>query len=176
MPESVPLAGRVCGHCDRPCIGSSHLGHIPLCHTDDPDGTDCYRLVTVYGHPMHCVVCWPNVDWDKAKAEAVQQLEEAEARRAAVVAAEAEQYREPDVYSLVLAALTEHYTHDEVTPTPDKTPTARWVCICGATGPRREFSGPQVDVVEFLAEWHQISQAGRAHMAEAICERLTHGE
>lgn len=44
-----------CGHCTHPMLGvASAKGH-DLCH---PDGNiDCYRLVTVYGHPIPCKPC-----------------------------------------------------------------------------------------------------------------------
>jgi len=47
---------RVCGHCGQPLNGAATVpdatgdNYIWLCHASA--GPDCYRLVTVYGHPM----------------------------------------------------------------------------------------------------------------------------
>jgi hypothetical protein len=49
----------VCGHCDRSDVGVfaagyGALGGVPLCHPNVAGRPDCYRLVTVFGHPMAC--------------------------------------------------------------------------------------------------------------------------
>lgn len=50
-----------CGHCCEPLRGYASAYRagsgqsVPLCHPDD--GMDCYRLVTVYRHPMPCRSC-----------------------------------------------------------------------------------------------------------------------
>lgn len=48
-----------CTHCARPMRGNAGLTldgvHHPLCHPDE--GMDCYRLVTVYHHPLHACPC-----------------------------------------------------------------------------------------------------------------------
>lgn len=48
---SCSLAGK-CGHCGEPMRGYAAINDTPLCHPDE--GLDCYRLVTVFGHPMPC--------------------------------------------------------------------------------------------------------------------------
>lgn len=49
--ENAPL----CAHCGHHLRGSAFAGDAPLCHPDR--GQDCYRLVTVYQHPMPCESC-----------------------------------------------------------------------------------------------------------------------
>jgi hypothetical protein len=44
-----------CAHCGRPVRGTAFVNDDPLCHPDD--GMDCYRLATVYGHPLPCPPC-----------------------------------------------------------------------------------------------------------------------
>lgn len=49
-----------CWHCGQPAQGYATAGKARLCHPDD--GMDCYRLVTVYKHPLtggDCGVCNP---------------------------------------------------------------------------------------------------------------------
>ena len=46
---------RICAHCREPMQGYATIGGRWLCHPDA--GLDCYRLVTVYGHPMPCFQC-----------------------------------------------------------------------------------------------------------------------
>lgn len=46
---------RTCGHCGERMRGYASFRNKWLCHPDD--GLDCYRLVTVYGHPMPCFPC-----------------------------------------------------------------------------------------------------------------------
>ena len=59
MTDLVPQPGdplaRLCGHCRQPMRGYAQLGDIWLCHPDE--GLDCYRLVTLYGHPVPCFPC-----------------------------------------------------------------------------------------------------------------------
>jgi hypothetical protein len=45
----------VCAHCGGPLRGYAALGDTKLCHPDD--GLDCYRLVTLYRHPVPCGPC-----------------------------------------------------------------------------------------------------------------------
>ncbi len=45
-----------CGHCLGAVVGAAFVDQDVLCHTDE--GMDCYRLVTVYRHPMPCRGCW----------------------------------------------------------------------------------------------------------------------
>lgn len=47
-------AKRICRHCGTKARGYADVGG-PVCHPDA--GMDCYRLVTVYGHPMPCTPC-----------------------------------------------------------------------------------------------------------------------
>lgn len=51
MNEPVPI----CAHCGNPQRGYASAGEQMLCHPDT--GLDCYRAVTVYGHPMPCGSC-----------------------------------------------------------------------------------------------------------------------
>lgn len=45
-----------CAHCSAPILGTSaSLNDAALCHPDE--GTDCYRLVTIYGHPLGHIGC-----------------------------------------------------------------------------------------------------------------------
>lgn len=46
---------RVCAHCQGAMRGFSSVNDDWLCHPDE--GPDCYRLVTVYHHPMPCLQC-----------------------------------------------------------------------------------------------------------------------
>jgi hypothetical protein len=59
---------RICGHCQRPIRGMGSVGGTFLCHPDD--GMDCYRLVTLYGHPMPC----DRLDADRRYFESVDDL------------------------------------------------------------------------------------------------------
>lgn len=59
---------RICGHCDRPIQGSGWAEGQPLCHPDASflghlGRLDCYRLVTVYHHPMPCRLCKLHISW-----------------------------------------------------------------------------------------------------------------
>lgn len=47
-----PKPRRICAHCTRPMRGYATVGGDYLCHPDV--GLDCYRLVTIYDHPMPC--------------------------------------------------------------------------------------------------------------------------
>lgn len=43
-----------CGHCGRPCgdLAGGYAvvpGNVRVCHPNEPDRPDCYRLITVYG-------------------------------------------------------------------------------------------------------------------------------
>lgn len=42
----------LCAHCGRPQRGSAQVDQSPLCHPDEPEYPDCYRLVTVYHEPL----------------------------------------------------------------------------------------------------------------------------
>jgi hypothetical protein len=69
--ETGPVVGRdtpgnseaaetiTCGHCLGPMRGHAAIsdasGETWLCHPDQ--GLDCYRLVTLYGHPTPCATC-----------------------------------------------------------------------------------------------------------------------
>jgi hypothetical protein len=44
-----------CGHCGGPLRGYAAVNDAAVCHPDE--GLDCYRLVTVYGHPVPCGPC-----------------------------------------------------------------------------------------------------------------------
>lgn len=48
---------RTCAHCLKTIHGpsSGSVGDGSVCHPDN--GMDCYRLVTVYQHPMPCPTC-----------------------------------------------------------------------------------------------------------------------
>jgi len=46
---------RTCGHCRQPMRGYASHNNIWLCHPDE--GLDCYRLVTVFAHPVPCFQC-----------------------------------------------------------------------------------------------------------------------
>ncbi len=55
---TVPLK-RVCGHCGADDVGTyaagwSRAGRF-LCHPNVTGRPDCYRLVTVFGHPFDCL-------------------------------------------------------------------------------------------------------------------------
>lgn len=53
----VPSTTR-CRHCGRIMNdfagGSAKVGPNPVCHPNAKNRPDCYKLVTVYGHPMPC--------------------------------------------------------------------------------------------------------------------------
>lgn len=51
----APGAGANCGHCGAEAAGYASALGARLCHPDE--GRDCYRLVTVYGHPLGCDGC-----------------------------------------------------------------------------------------------------------------------
>lgn len=63
---------KTCAHCGNPMQGSAGLTlantHYYLCHPDT--GMDCYRLVTVFQHPVSNCPCtgyngaWTNEDVD----------------------------------------------------------------------------------------------------------------
>lgn len=47
-----------CVHCQQPLRGWAAVPAGPVCHPSglpgEEPGLDCYRLVTVYGHPTPC--------------------------------------------------------------------------------------------------------------------------
>jgi hypothetical protein len=49
-----------CTHCWRPQRGRAQVwvdgSPYPLCHSSTD--MDCYRLVTIYGHPVYACSCW----------------------------------------------------------------------------------------------------------------------
>jgi hypothetical protein len=45
----------ICAHCHGIMRGLASVGPEPVCHPDS--GLDCYRLVTVYRHGLHCHTC-----------------------------------------------------------------------------------------------------------------------
>lgn len=52
----------LCAHCGADDVGTFEAGFAGvgddyLCHPNAPGRSDCYRLVTVYKHPMPCVPC-----------------------------------------------------------------------------------------------------------------------
>lgn len=54
-----PAKNETCGHCGRTDVGSyaagsSAVGNQRLCHPNEAGRPDCYRLVTVYKHPVPC--------------------------------------------------------------------------------------------------------------------------
>lgn len=56
---------RDCAHCGRVCGdrdgGMSVVNGQPLCHPNAEGRPDCYRMVTVYSHPLHnCNTCKAN--------------------------------------------------------------------------------------------------------------------
>ncbi len=60
----------ICSHCGGVMRGSAGLSldgvHHPLCHPDT--GMDCYRLVTVFKHPVTgcpCRLSWTDTDVDQ---------------------------------------------------------------------------------------------------------------
>jgi len=55
MTANSPEQGRQCAHCRLEVRGYASIDDKLLCHPDV--GIDCYRLVTVYGHPMPCIHC-----------------------------------------------------------------------------------------------------------------------
>lgn len=42
----------LCAHCGNPQRGSAQIDHAPVCHTNESEYPDCYRLVTVYHEPL----------------------------------------------------------------------------------------------------------------------------
>jgi hypothetical protein len=52
---SAATQGQECAHCRRSLDGLAAVNGSALCHPDA--GMDCYRLVTVYAHPMPCSSC-----------------------------------------------------------------------------------------------------------------------
>lgn len=53
---------RTCGHCGADDVGTLRAGYswvdmVPLCHPYVGGRPDCYRLVTIFGHPMPCSGC-----------------------------------------------------------------------------------------------------------------------
>lgn len=54
---------RTCGHCGADDVGTLRAGCATmgdgtyLCHPYTGDRADCYRLVTIYHHPMPCSDC-----------------------------------------------------------------------------------------------------------------------
>jgi hypothetical protein len=50
------MALPTCSHCGRPCGdmagGWGSINGEPLCHPNEENRPDCYRLVTVYHHPL----------------------------------------------------------------------------------------------------------------------------
>lgn len=56
--------GRVCGDYDG---GTASVEDMPLCHPNAVGRPDCYRMVTVYGHPLiACKQCAPTTEADPA--------------------------------------------------------------------------------------------------------------
>lgn len=62
--EGMPATSepRRCGHCGASDVGTLRAGYAsvgmePVCHPYVGDRPDCYRLVTIYGHPMPCADC-----------------------------------------------------------------------------------------------------------------------
>jgi hypothetical protein len=55
-----------CAHCGGAQRGYGMADTSPLCHIDDPR-QDCYRLVTVYGHPAPCQPCTDARQYDDAQ-------------------------------------------------------------------------------------------------------------
>lgn len=49
--RTAPKA-EICAHCGREVSGYAAVNGQQLCHPDY--GLDCYRLVTIYKHPMPC--------------------------------------------------------------------------------------------------------------------------
>lgn len=45
-------AQKTCAHCGNPQQGSANIGPVPVCHPDNPDLPDCYRLITVFHEPL----------------------------------------------------------------------------------------------------------------------------
>lgn len=78
LMEQERRPGGVCFHCGRPPRGHALFGARRLCHPDG--GMDCYRLVTVYRHPMPCIACAMQVAYDHHRylAERMSPAERAE--------------------------------------------------------------------------------------------------
>ncbi len=57
--STVQYPSAICGHCGRRDVGTPNAGNanhdgVALCHPNEPGRPDCFRLVTVYRHPLDC--------------------------------------------------------------------------------------------------------------------------
>lgn len=70
-----------CGHCARTLGGWAKVNGLLVCHTDQRDRPDCYRMITVYGHRIvACERCteepWEPLDDNEIMASVVSSLEQ----------------------------------------------------------------------------------------------------
>lgn len=69
---------RTCGHCGHVCNGFAFADGVDLCHTDTQPPTDlpqdCYRLVTVEGHPADGTCPCPEIGFPRWAADELTRL------------------------------------------------------------------------------------------------------